>query len=90
MHRKDKRMRFHVDASWCFRKPNIVKPLLNQIDLNRPNTLLVDSSDIRMQANFRGRENIWQFDIDARDRLCFQMFLSKSVYIDKVMWLESM
>ena len=39
MHRKHKRMLVHVDASWCFRKPNIVNPLINQLDPNRPNAI---------------------------------------------------
>ena len=39
MHRKHKRMLFHVDSSWCFRKPNIVNPLINQLDLNRSDTI---------------------------------------------------
>ena len=56
--------------------------------------LVIAIAHIRMQANFRGRENIWQFDIDVHYRRCFQLFWLKSllfiVYIDKVMWLESM
>jgi len=36
MHRKNKHKLFHVDASWCFRKPNT---LINQQDLNRPNAI---------------------------------------------------
>ena len=30
---------FHVIASGCFRKRNIVNPLLNQLDLNRSNAI---------------------------------------------------
>ena len=32
-------MLVHVDASCCFRKPNIVNPLINQLDLNRPDAI---------------------------------------------------
>ena len=39
MHRKHKRMLIHVIASGCFRRPNIVNPLINQLDINTPNVI---------------------------------------------------
>jgi len=39
MHRKHKRMLFHVNTICCFREPNIVNPRINHLDLKRPNTI---------------------------------------------------
>ena len=61
------------------------------ITLYRKQKILVDSkwleiAHIRILVDLRGRKNIWQFDIDVRDLhyLCYLL------YIDKVVWLESM
>ena len=44
MRREHNRMLLHVDASWCFRKPDIVNPTINQLDLNMRNAISTVSS----------------------------------------------